>query len=172
MELIKTKFKGLVIYKKNTYKDKRGYFRELFLNRQVQEKFPFDAMSYSKKYVLRGLHLQLKNTQSKYVNVLKGKIFDVCVDCRKKSKTFGKYFQIILSEKNCKSIYIPPGFAHGFRTLHKENIVVYSCTEYRDQKSESGILWNDQSLKINWKIKKPIISTKDKINKSFNFFFK
>ena len=107
MKLIKTKFKGLVIYKKNTYKDKRGYFRELFLNRQIKEKFPFDAMSYSKKNVLRGLHLQLRNKQSKYVNVLKGKIFDVCVDCRKNSKTFGKYFSIYLSDKENSSLSIP-----------------------------------------------------------------
>jgi dTDP-4-dehydrorhamnose 3,5-epimerase len=172
MELIKTKFKGLVIYKKNTYKDKRGYFRELFLNRQVQEKFPFDAMSYSKKYVLRGLHLQLKNTQSKYVNVLKGKIFDVCVDCRKKSKTFGKYFSIYLSDKDNKSLLIPRGFAHGFCAITDEVIVHYKSSAYRDKNSEIGILWNDKDLKIKWHLKKQILSTKDKNALSFDDYKK
>ena len=167
MELIKTKFKGLVIYKKNTYKDKRGYFRELFLNKQVQEKFPFDAMSYSKKYVLRGLHLQLKNTQSKYVNVLKGKIFDVCVDCRKKSQTFGKYFSIYLSDKDNKSLLIPRGFAHGFCAITDEVIVHYKSSAYRDKNSEIGILWNDKDLKIKWPLKKQILSKKDKNALSF-----
>ena len=86
----------MLIYKKDTYKDKRGYFRELFLERHLKTKFPFDAMSYSKKNVLRGLHLQRKNPQAKLITVLSGKIYDVSVDCRKRSKTFGKYFSIIL----------------------------------------------------------------------------
>ena len=102
---------------------------------------------------------------------MKGKIFDVAVDCRPKSKTFGKHFKILLSDKNCKSIYIPPGFAHGFLGINKENIVMYGCTNYRDKNSESGIIWNDPELKINWPIKKPILSTKDKNNEIFNFYF-
>ena len=93
------------------------------------------------------------------------------VDIRKNSKTFGKHFSIILSNENCKSIYIPEGFAHGFAALDKLNIVIYSCTKYRDENSENGILWNDKSLKIKWPIKKPIISKKDKDNKSFSFYF-
>lgn len=172
MKLIKTKFKGLIIYKRNTYKDNRGYFRELFLDKQIKEKFPFDAMSYSKKNVLRGLHLQLKNTQSKYVNVLKGKIFDVCVDCRKNSKTFGKYFSTYLSEKENSSLLIPKGFAHGFCALTNEVIVHYKCSTYRDKNSEIGILWNDKDLKIKWPIKKQILSKKDKSALSFNDFKK
>ena len=92
---------------------------------------------------------------------------DVAVDLRKKSKTFGKHFKIILSEKNCKSVYIPEGFAHGFLCLEKENSIVYGCNNYRDIKSEIGIQWNDPKLKINWGIKKPIISNKDKNNKFF-----
>ena len=124
-------------------------------------------MSKSKKNVLRGLHMQKKNQQGKYISCLKGKILDVVVDCRKKSKTFGKHFKIVLSEKNCKSIYIPPGFIHGFLGLDKENIVIYSCTNYRNKNSEIGINWNDKDLKINWNIKSPILSKKDKNN--FNF---
>ena len=172
MKLIKTKFKGLIVYQKDTYKDNRGYFRELFLQKHFNEKFPFDVMSYSKKNVLRGLHLQLKKTQAKLITVLQGKIFDVCVDCRKKSKTFGKYFSIILSEKNNKSLLIPAGFAHGFYTLTDKAIIHYKCSKYRHAKSEIGILWKDKDLKIKWPAKKLIISKKDKKNISFTEFKK
>ncbi|MDA7695675.1 dTDP-4-dehydrorhamnose 3,5-epimerase family protein, partial [Candidatus Pelagibacter sp.] len=100
-------------------------------------------------------------------SVIKGKILDVAVDLRKNSKTYGKHYKIILSEQNCKSIYIPVGFAHGFASLDPINTVLYSCTQYRNKNSEHGILWNDKTLKINWKIKKPIISKKDIKNPKF-----
>ena len=116
---------------------------------------------------MRGLHLQKKFQQGKYVSVLKGKILDVAVDCRKKSKTYGKYYKLILSEKNCKSIFIPPGFLHGFLGLEKENIVVYSCTNYRHKESEVGVNWNDKDLRIKWNIKSPILSKKDSNNLTF-----
>ena len=103
---------------------------------------------------------------------MKGKIVDVCVDLRKNSRTFGKYFKIILSDKNCRSIFIPAGFAHGFGTLDKENVVIYSCTKYRHKNSEKGISWNDESLKINWGIKNPVTSKKDKNNERFKDLFK
>ena len=170
MKIIKTKFKNLKIYKKDTYRDNRGFFRELFLNNKLNKKFPFDVMSYSKKNVLRGLHLQTKNPQGKFVTVLRGKIFDVAVDCRKNSKTFGKHFSIILSEKDNHSLYIPEGFAHGFCSLSKYTLMHYKCTNYRDKKSEVGILWNDDELKIKWPIKNPILSKKDKKNLSFKDF--
>ncbi len=167
MKLIKTKFKDLLIYEKKTFKDKRGYFRELYLEKHFNTKFPFDVMSYSKKNVLRGLHLQLKNPQAKLITVLNGKIYDVCVDCRKNSKTFGKYFSIFLSEKENKSLLIPAGFAHGFCTLTDNVVLHYKCSKYRDPKSETGILWNDNDLNIKWPKKKLIISEKDKNNYSF-----
>ena len=110
------------------------------------------------------MHLQTQNTQGKFVTVLKGEIYDVALDLRKKSKTFYKYFSIYLSDKNGLSIYIPPGFAHGFIALKKENIIVYSCTNYRSKKHEIGIKWNDKDANIKWPIKKPIISKKDKKN--------
>tara|TARA_B110000444_G_scaffold224109_1_gene227061 strand:- start:2387 stop:2911 length:525 start_codon:yes stop_codon:yes gene_type:complete len=169
---IKTKFKDLIIIKNKTFKDNRGYFRELFKEKDINKKFPFIVMSYSKKNVIRGLHIQTYNSQGKYVSVLKGKIFDVAVDLRKNSKTFGKIFKTILSEKNSKSIYIPPGFAHGFCTLEKENHIIYSCTKYRDAKSEKGILFNDKYLNIKWPIKNPILSKKDRLNMSFKEFIK
>ena len=86
---------------------------------------------------------------------------------QKKSKTFGKYFKIVISQRNSKSIYVPPGFIHGFLGLENENIVIYSCTQYRDKKSEIGVMWNDKDLNINWKIKNPILSAKDKHNQKF-----
>ena len=168
MKIIKTNFKDLVIYDKETFDDNRGYFRELYLQKHFNTKFPFDVMSFSKKNVLRGLHLQLKNSQAKLITVLHGKIFDVCVDCRKKSKTFGKYFSIYLSEKENKSLLIPAGFAHGFCTLSEDVILHYKCSKYRDIKSETGVIWNDKSLKIKWPIKKLVISEKDKKNISFD----
>ena len=168
----KSKIKDLVIISNILYKDKRGYFKELLKEKKLKKRFPFLVMSFSKKNVIRGLHLQKKNSQGKFVSVIKGKIFDVVVDLRKNSKTYGKYFSTILSEKNSKSIFIPPGFAHGFCALSKENYVVYSCTKYRDEKSEIGIKFNDQDLKINWPIKKPIISNKDKNNLSLKDFKK
>ena len=127
-------------------------------------------MSYSKKNVVRGLHIQLKNPQIKLITVISGKIFDVVLDCRLGSKTFGKYFTIYMSEKDNISLYIPEGFAHGFCSLSNDTILYYKNSNYRDKNSETGIIWNDKDLKIKWPIKKPIISTKDKKNLNFSRF--
>ena len=172
MKTIKTNFNGLKIFKSKNIFDNRGYFREVFIKKKSKNDLIFTVASKSKKNVLRGLHMQVKKQQGKYVSVVKGKILDVCVDCRTNSKSFGKNYKIILSEKNGKSIYIPPGFIHGFLGLEKENIVVYGCTNYRDKDSEMGVIWNDTDLKIKWPIKKPIISDKDKNNISFKEFKK
>ena len=170
MQIVKTKFSGLKLYKRETFRDNRGYFKELFLEKVFKKKFIFDYYSLSKKNVVRGLHLQLKNPQGKLITVLYGKIFDVALDCRKKSKTFGKFYTIYLSDKDNSSLYIPPGFAHGFCSLTKNSLLHYKCTNYRDIKSETGILWNDKDLKINWPNNKLIISTKDKKNYTFKRF--
>tara|TARA_Y100000389_G_scaffold177553_1_gene189908 strand:- start:319 stop:864 length:546 start_codon:yes stop_codon:yes gene_type:complete len=170
VQIIKTSFQGLLIWERSSYKDNRGYFRELFLKKKIKKDYIFDYLSLSKKNVVRGLHLQLNNPQGKLITVLNGKIFDVALDCRKNSKTFGKYFTIFLSEKDNKSVYIPEGFAHGFCSLTDNSILHYKCTTYRDQKSETGIVWNDETLKIKWPIKKPIISLKDKKNLKFDDF--
>tara|TARA_B110000305_G_scaffold215980_1_gene254003 strand:+ start:88 stop:609 length:522 start_codon:yes stop_codon:yes gene_type:complete len=170
MEIFKTPFKDLLIIKSKQFYDNRGYFRELIRETKIKQKFVFNVVSLSKKNVIRGLHYQGLKPQGKLVSVVKGKILDVAVDLRKKSKTYGKHYKIILSDKNQTSLFIPAGFAHGFASLDKENIVVYSCTNYRHQKSENGILWNDKKLKINWSIKNPIISKKDLINPSFEHF--
>ena len=158
----KTKFKDLKVYINKPYKDKRGYLKELVKEKITNKKFVLSILSYSKRNVLRGLHFQTKDSQGKYISVLKVKIFDVAVDLRKNSKTFGKHFSCILSENNFKSVYVPPGFAHGFMTLDKENYVLYSCTKYRNSKFEKSIRFNDKDLKINWPLKNPIISKRDK----------
>jgi len=167
MKILKTKFKDLLVFKSKNFFDNRGHFRELALEKRIKKKLIFTVMSKSKKNVLRGLHMQKKSKQGKYISCIKGEILDVVVDCRNKSKTFGRHFKITLSEKNCKSIYIPPGFLHGFLGLGRENIVIYGCTNYRDQKSEIGVSWNDKDLKINWNIKSPILSKKDTQNLKF-----
>ena len=163
----KTKFKDLFLIKNTAHKDQRGYFKELVRENKLKKKFPFLVMSYSKKNVVRGLHIQTKKPQGKFVTVMKGKIFDVALDLRKKSKTFGKIYSCVLSEKNSNSIFIPPGFAHGFQSLDRETYVIYSCTKYRDKKSEITIDVNDYNLKIKWPSKIQILSKKDKNEISF-----
>ena len=114
--------------------------------------------------------MQTKFSQSKFITVLKGKIFDVIVDLRKNSKTFGKSFSITLSAENPKSIIVPKGCAHGFLSLDNENIIYYLCDNYRSKKHEIGIDWRDKDLNIKWPIKKPKISNKDKNNLSFKMY--
>ena len=173
MKVINTKFSGLKVIQSKSYIDNRGLFKEDYKKKFFKNKnFVFGCTSRSKKNVIRGLHLQTKYSQEKYVSVLKGAIIDVVVDLRKKSKTFGKHYKVILSDENAKSIFIPAGFAHGFLGLKKENIIYYTCTNYRSAKHEVGILWNDKDLKIKWPIKNPIVSKKDKKNIKFIEFKK
>ena len=173
MKILSTKFLGVKVIQSKIYKDSRGLFKENYKKKNFKDKnFIFGCMSKSNKNVIRGLHLQTKFPQEKYVSVLKGAIIDVILDLRKNSNTFGKHFKIILSDNNGKSIFIPHGFAHGFLGLKKENIVYYTCTNYRSRKHEVGLLWNDKDLKIKWPIKNPIISKKDKINLKFKEFKK
>ena len=168
MKILNAKFHGLKIIKGINYHDKRGYFREVLRNAFFKNKnFIFWCVSKSKKTVLRGLHIQPKFQQDKLVSVIKGAIFDVVLDLRKRSKTYGKCYSAILSGKNSTSLFIPAGFAHGFCGLEKENLILYGFTKYRSRKDEVGILWNDDSLKIKWPIKKIIISSKDKNNITF-----
>ena len=172
MKIIKTAFKGLLVIQSRRFIDSRGYFREVLKEKSIKKRFLFNIVSVSKKNVIRGMHFQKKNSQGKFISVIKGSIYDVVIDLRKKSKTFGKHYSIVLSEKNCKSIYVPDGFAHGFASLGKENIIVYSCTNYRHKKSEIGINWNDSTFKIKWPIKKPILSAKDNKNISYKEYLK
>ena len=162
MRVYNTNFKGLKKITEKTHYDSRGYFKELLKENILKKKFHFLVMSYSKKNVIRGLHLQTQKSQGKFLSVIKGKIFDIALDLRKNSKTYGKYFSCILGEKNSNSIYIPPGFAHGFQALDKENYIIYNCTKYRNSKSEIVIKYDDKNLRIKWPLKRQIVSKKDK----------
>ena len=171
MKLTKTKIKGPILIKSQIFKDNRGYLRETFRSNLLGNmKFPFDVMSFSKRKVLRGLHLQTKNSQAKIITVTHGKIFDVAVDLRKKSKTFGKYVGIVISDKSDFSFYIPEGFAHGFMCLSNKCTVNYKCSNYRDANSEKTLKWNDKKINIKWPFKKPILSKKDSNGLDLDFF--
>ena len=164
MKIISTKIKDLLILKSKNFRDNRGYLREIFRKDILNKNFPFDLISCSNKNVLRGLHFQSKFSQAKLITVTNGKIFDVAVDLRKKSKTFGKHFSVILSEKDDFSFYIPENFAHGFLCMSKSCTIHYKLSNYRNPKYEKTIRWNDNKLKIKWPVKKPILSKKDRYN--------
>ena len=170
MKLENLKIKGLKLIKSKIYRDNRGFLREVYKNKLLNDSFLFDVMSYSKKNVLRGLHIQTQKSQAKIITVTHGKILDVVVDLRKNSKTFGKYFSIVISTNSEFSFYIPKGFAHGFLCLSKECTVNYRCSQYRHKKSETTLNWDDKDVGVNWPIKKPILSTKDKNGKSLSYF--
>ena len=172
MKKIKTKFKNLFVLQGIKHRDKRGYLKEVFIEKEVKKKIKFTIVSCSNKNVLRGMHYQIKFPQDKFITVLKGQILDVVVDLRKKSKTFGKYFAIEISQNSNFSIYIPENFAHGFLCLSKNCAVYYKCTNYRDKNSETTIKWNDKRLNIKWPIKKPILSKKDKKGLDLEEFIK
>lgn len=163
MHLIKKKISGLKLVKTKIYKDKRGFLKEVYKQKIIKnENFIFDLMSTSKKNVLRGLHVQLKKTQAKLITVTEGEIYDVAVDLRSNSKTFGKYVGLKISYKDDFSFYIPSGFAHGFVCLSKTCTIYYRTTNYRDAKSERTLAWNDKTINIKWPVNKPNISNRDK----------
>ena len=176
MEIIKTYISDLLIIKPNLFNDNRGYFYEsynkkLFFDNLINIEFVQDNESKSQKGVLRGLHFQNSPfAQAKLVRVIKGKVIDVAVDIRKNSPTYGKHFSIELSEENKTMFLIPAGFAHGFATLEDNTIFSYKCSEFYNKDSEDCIIWNDSTLKIDWKIENPIISEKDNKGKQFKDF--
>ena len=170
MKIKSVKISGLKIIQTKIFFDKRGFFKEVYKNNLIKKNFKFDVISLSKKNVIRGLHIQTKKPQAKVITVVSGKIMDVAVDLRKNSKTFGKYYSLIISDKSDYSFYVPEGFAHGFLCLSDKCIVHYKCSEYRHKESETTLNWNDQEVKIKWPIKKPILSKKDKIGKNLEFF--
>ena len=173
MFVINTKFRNLKIIQQKKNGDARGFLRETFRKKVIKwDELIFDYTTTSKKNVLRGFHFQSKFKQAKYVSVLKGRILDCVIDLRKKSKTFGKSFTIELSENNCKSLYIPEGFAHGYYSFSDLNIIYYKLSNYYHPEYEDGILWNDKFLKTKWPSKKPMVSVKDKKLKTFSDFKK
>ena len=172
MKIIKTRFKGLYIVRQKKHKDNRGSLRETFRKNIISwNKLIFDYATTSKKKVLRGFHFQSKYKQAKFVSVLKGKILDCVIDLRRLSKTYGKSFSIILSEKNCLSLYVPEGFAHAYYT-YNDSVIYYKLSNYYQSKFEDGLLWNDKFFKVKWPSKKPKLSKKDRKLKSFKEFKK
>ena len=167
MKINKTFIEDLLIIEPQLFKDDRGFFYESYnknnLDKVFNVVFVQDNESKSYKGVIRGLHFQLPPyEQTKLVRCVSGNILDVAVDLRKTSKTYGKYFSIELSSKNNKQLFVPKGFAHGFQVISEEAIVNYKVDNYYNSKSDSGIIWNDKDLLIDWKLEiKPIISFKD-----------
>ena len=167
MKINKTFIEDLLIIEPQLFKDDRGFFYESYnknnLDKVVNVVFVQDNESKSNKGVIRGLHFQNPPyAQTKLIRCISGSIFDVAVDLRKNSKTYGKSFSIELSSKNNKQLFVPKGFAHGFQVISDEAIVNYKVDNYYNPKSDSGIIWNDKDLSINWSIDvKPILSVKD-----------
>ena len=167
MKVIKTKLKDCVIIEPKIFGDSRGFFLETFHEMrysdlaEVNLSFVQDNHSRSTKNVLRGLHFQKTKPQGKLVRVVNGEVFDVAVDIRQNSSTFGQWESVILSDKNKTQFWIPPGFAHGFLVLSDTADFEYKCTEYYDSSDEGSILWSDPDLNIDWPIDNPIISDKD-----------
>ena len=176
MNLIKTKLDGLVVLKPTIFKDNRCYFMESYNQKNINKllgdiNFVQDNESESYRGVLRGLHFQKPPyPQAKLVRCLKGSVLDVVLDLRKDSKTYGIFENISLTEENKKQLFIPKGFAHGFIVLSKSAILSYKVDNYYNPESESGIIWNDPDLNIDWKINKNeiIVSEKDKNLPAFN----
>lgn len=169
MKVIKTEFEGLFVIEPKVFEDERGYFYESYNRIKLKEQgididFVQDNQSKSNYGVTRGLHYQLNpKAQTKFVRVLQGSIYDVAVDIRKNSPTYGKWFGIELSAENKKQIFIPKGFAHGFSVLSEEAVVFYKCDEFYSPEHERGIMYNDPFLNIDWKVpaSKVILSAKD-----------
>ncbi|UJD95325.1 dTDP-4-dehydrorhamnose 3,5-epimerase [Lelliottia amnigena] len=166
MKIIETRLKDAVIIEPQVFKDERGYFFEVYKKTRYQSlginaEFVQDNRSKSTKNVLRGLHFQKNKPQGKLISVSEGVVFDVAVDLRPDSATFGQYHSVILSDENFLQFYIPPGFAHGFCVLSDTATFQYKCTDYYDPSDEGGIIWNDPVLNIDWPIIEPIISAKD-----------
>lgn len=167
MEVIETKLKGVLVLQPKVFEDARGYFFEsynenLFKQAGLHLNFVQDNQSLSQKGVLRGLHFQnIPHAQGKLVRVITGAVFDVAVDIRKSSPTYGQWFGMELNEKNKTMMYIPEGFAHGFATLQDNTIFSYKCTNFYNKASEDCLLWNDPDIGINWNLENPLLSEKD-----------
>lgn len=174
MEVVKTPIEGVLLIKPKVFGDNRGYFVETWQKKRYEEagiNFPFvqDNHSKSTKGILRGLHFQKNHPQGKLVMVSLGEVFDVAVDIRKDSPTFGKWFGAILSDKNQHQLWIPPGMAHGFVVLSDVAHFHYKCTDYYRPDDEGSIKWDDPEIGIDWPIDfEPLVSAKDGVAHSFN----
>lgn len=172
----KTSIEGLIIVEPAVFGDQRGFFMETYQKEEfkangINTEFVQDNHSKSVKGVLRGLHYQINYPQAKLIRCINGEVFDVVVDLRKNSPTYGKWESVILSAENKKQLFIPRGFAHGFLVLSDEAELMYKTDDYYHPHDEGGIMWNDVKIGINWPVTgafTPILSEKDKIHPAFN----
>ena len=167
LSILATDFPGLVIIEPRVFEDPRGYFMETFHHGRfaaagLPTSFAQDNHSLSRQCVIRGLHYQIERPQGKLVRAIRGTVYDVAVDLRRSSHSFGRWFAIELSDANRKQLYIPPGFAHGFCALTDEAEVIYKCTDLYHPTGERTIVWNDPQLAIPWPVRDPILAEKDK----------
>jgi len=167
MKIIPTSLKGLLIVEPKVFQDSRGYFMETYHQERYRESgidpcFVQDNLSHSVQGTLRGLHYQIKHAQAKLVQVISGEIYDVAVDVRPESGTFGKWASVHLSDANKQQLFIPEGFAHGFCVISKTALFSYKCSDVYSPQDERGVLWSDPDIGIDWPVKNPIISKKDR----------
>jgi len=172
MQILDLPLAGLKLIKPRLFHDDRGYFLETWnqkklVNLGFSEKFVQDNQSYSKRGVLRGMHFQYPTWQGKLVFVLQGEIFDVAVDIRRDSPTFGKWYGTVLNDQTHEQLYVPPGFAHGFCVTSDSARVVYKCTEYYVPEEEYTLAWDDPDIGIQWPLRNPVVSAKDAQGKRF-----
>lgn len=176
IKVTKTEIDGLIIIEPTVHGDNRGYFMETYNENDMKEagvdvRFVQDNQSMSKKGVLRGLHFQKQFPQGKLVRVIRGAVFDVALDLRKGSPTFGKWHGVELSAENKKQFYLPPGFAHGFLVLSDEAEFCYKATDFYHPNDEGGIAWNDPEIGVEWpEIDEILLSEKDKVNMTLKEF--
>ena len=167
MNVKETKLAGVLVLEPDVFSDERGFFLETwnsarYENAGIRGPFVQDNVSFSKRGVLRGLHFQYPQSQGKLIQVISGGVVDIVVDIRKGSPTFSQWVSEELSDANHRQMYIPPGFAHGFCVISDTAVFSYKCTDYYNPATEKGIIWNDPDLNIDWPIKEPILSPKDK----------
>jgi dTDP-4-dehydrorhamnose 3,5-epimerase len=166
MKVERCQLEGLLIIEPTVFGDARGFFLESWNRDRYREAgldldFVQDNVSFSRRGTLRGLHFQNPRAQGKLLQVLQGEVFDVAVDIRRSSPTFGKWHGLMLSSENKRQFYIPPGFAHGFAVLSETALFQYKCTEFYSPKDEMAILWNDPEIGIEWPLKDPLLSARD-----------
>jgi dTDP-4-dehydrorhamnose 3,5-epimerase len=166
MNVIPCDIAGLLIFEPKVFGDARGFFVETWNRRRYAEAgldfdFVQDNLSFSRRGILRGLHFQLPNPQGKLLQVLQGEVFDVAVDIRRDSPTFGRWHGLLLSADNKRQFYVPPGFAHGFEVVSETVLFHYKCTEFYSPKDEVSIRWNDPDIGIPWPVGDPMVSERD-----------
>lgn len=167
MKVLHTELDGVLIVEPRVFGDQRGFFYESFQKQRYRDagiavEFVQDNISFSIRHTLRGLHFQYPKAQAKLVQVLQGEIYDVAVDIRQGSPTFGRWSGVVLSEQNRRQFFLPEGFAHGFCVLSDTALFMYKCSTYYAPEDEGGICWNDPDLKISWPVREPILSERDR----------